>query len=400
MSNTKKILWARGTSEVGNAIRQAILALAILGINNNPQNLFTAEVLETIGVLTMMLLGPLFIDRVNRKKSLVFADLFCVANSLFLFWGATIESLPIMLIGSYFTTFFSSFYRSSLNALASEGGEGKIDNVRYGLGMIQISILIGALVGLIGTSVAIPRLPLQYFFLIDAMTFIVSSSIIFGIKTKDPSPLEKLTKPWNDWLEGFTSSWSDKSVKAIMISGIFGGIAYGIFESSSVVHLKEVVQLSDSWVTASRAFNRLGAIAAILFMFWIGKRNSKFSGNFWIFVGGGMTFASFFLMSFSSPITYLAAGAIMVAGMSIINPALSAVIGSTISPKVLGRVFTFYSLATYIGVLVGNVFMAIGGVNLGTPSCLIIAGLVYLGRFGFGLKGNNSAPLNKPTSSS
>jgi len=254
--------------------------------------------------------------------------------------------------------------------------------------MIQISVLIGAIVGLLGTTFALPKFELKYFFLFDSLTFIVSSVLVYGIKETSSVDFPQ-KKPWIEWIEGLRYSLKFPTIKLVIFSGIFGGITYGILESTSVVHLKNSVGLDDFWLTATRAINRVGSIAAFVLMFWASKKFPNLKGQFWILAGGVLAILGIFCMSSHTPVVFILSGLILFPGTSFLNPSLSAVIGASTDKNYLGRVFTFYSLSTYIGVLFGNLIVFLGRNNITTGEWLQVSAYIFVGRIGLGIAAQN-----------
>ncbi len=376
---------ARGISEAGNAVRQAILALAILSLRDRAEDIFFAEVLETAGVVLALLIGSFFVDRVGRRVSLAVADLLCVLNSALLFVGALHQIVEVMFLGSFFATFFGSYYKANFEALVSDLNHGHINKLRFGLSVAQLSLLLGALFGLIGTTIGLSSLPLPFFFLLDGLTFVLSSALVLRSRKNATEVSRTEGELKGSWFEGFKRMLQNSGLKALIVSGFFGGVVYGAYESAVVVHLKQVVNLSDEWVTGSRIFNRLAAIIAMLLVVAPRSPGSRMSGSRVVWGGGTLATCGLFLHASENSLTFLGAGVLFNFGLALINPALGAIIGVLAPREILGRVYFAYSLWIYLGVLVGNLAVLQFGPGLGTGAIFMGAAAGYLIRLFFGL---------------
>ena len=198
---------ARGLSEVGNSLRQVILALAILSVRQKQEDLFFSEVLESSGYLLMSILAPFFIDQVRKLRALIVADVLCLLNAFLLIFAVTQKNITLLFVGSFFMTFIASLYSSVLFAVTTNYSGSETQHIRRSLGYLQRNVLIGGLVGLLGATFVIPKLPLFFFLVLDAATFLISSSWIFCVTRKDLGNEQSKRKRFENFRTYFSGLW-------------------------------------------------------------------------------------------------------------------------------------------------------------------------------------------------
>jgi hypothetical protein len=386
---SRSIARARGISEIGNSIRQVILALAILSIRERPEDLFLGEVLESSGYLAMSLIAPFFIDRLKRLKSLVIADVFSLLNTVLLILAVLWRSLPLLWLGSFFMTFIASFYGSTLYAVTAQYSGAEKREVRLGLSFLQQNILIGALIGLLGTSFALPKLPLEYFLLFDAVTFLFSSIWIFKITRYDL--LGEENRPfryksfsaffkglWLEWREGFQGALRSTALRRLLLGNCMTCFAYGIFESAVVSTQKMNLGFSDSLVTLSRALNRVSAIGGTYFVTRFSQRHRSWTGRRLLVVGTGLASVGTALMSVASTPFFIGSNIFYNFGWSFLNPTVGSELAHEAPRDLLGRVQAFRSLLIHLSILLGNVAVLLLSVWLDTQKFFLLTSCFLL----------------------
>lgn len=356
---------ARGVSEIGNSVRQVILALAILSVRSRQQDLFLAEVLESCGFFLMSILAPFFIDQVRKLRALIWSDILCLGNALLLIVGVSHRNLTLLLVGSFLMTFIASLYSSVLYAVtASYTGTDK-HLIRAGLSYLQRNILIGGLVGLLATSLSLSHLPLVTFLIFDAGTFLVSSFWIFLVTRKDLSNEvsrrrkfvslgDYLLELMREWNEGFGKVLSTPDLRRIFGANFLICYGYGILESSVVSTQKLVLGFSHGLVTFSRALNRLSAIGGTMLVSKWSKNDQKKGSREVLRFGFKISFVGTALMVIPQTLAFISANTFYNLGWSTISPTLGAAVAAKTPAHLLGRVQAFRSLVINLSILLGN----------------------------------------------
>lgn len=357
---------ARGLSEIGNAVRQAILALAILSIRNKQEDLFLSETLESCGYFAMSFVAPFFIDRMRKTRALIYSDILSLLNSALLIAGVLSNSLFLLFLGSFLMTFLSSLYSSSLYAVTAKYAGGEMRDLRIGLSYLQRNVLIGALIGLLATSVALPHLPLVSFLIFDAVTFLLSSVWIYWV-AKDDLASEVARRPkfasyrafigglMREWQEGLVGTLAMPSLQKILLGNVLTCFGYGVLESSVVSTQKLVLGFSHSLVTATRAVNRVTAIGGSVFVGKFSKKKRDWSTRRFLFLGSVISAIGTAMMTIASTPLFVTSNAFYNFGWSFLNPTIGAHVAQQIPESLLGRVQAFRSLLINLSILLGNV---------------------------------------------
>jgi len=380
---------ARMLSEVGNSIRQVVLALAILGVRDRQQDLFIGEVLESCGFFVMSMLAPFFIDQVRKIRALIIADVLGVANAGILIIGVSTQSLEVLWVGSFFMTMISSLYGSVLFAVTTGYAGAEKHMIRLGLTYVQRSILIGALVGLLGVSMSVKFMPLVAFLAIDALSFLVSSYWIFRV-TKHDLQNEKsrrgkfeslssyLQKMGREWKEGFDFVRKSRDLRRAFAINFISCFGYGVLESSVVSTQKLFLGFSDGLITLSRAFNRVASIAGtVLLSRWSREKHKKTSGEILAFSVTLSTLGTAAMLIPSAPF-FVASNAVYNFGWTKLNPTLGAMIAANSPHSFLGRVQSFRSLVVNLSILLGNVSVLILGAIIPVQYFFALSSLSFL----------------------
>ena len=382
-SETKatRIAIAASISEVGNSLRQLVMALAIFSVQSSVRNLATAEVVETCGVILMMLIAPFFIDRISKKRALVVGDLSGFLTALILFSAVSIGRLSILYVGAFLMTFVGSFHSTCLNNVTVSYSTSGGSSVRRLLSKLQSFVLVGSLVGLIGASIFLPHVSFKWFFLVDALSFIVSGFLAWTVVRSEstgfdraPNKIVSYGQLLSEWGQGFQFIKATPRLRFIVCGNLFSSLSYGIFEAVSVGHQKSVIGLSDAMVSIARVFTRSSALLGSFFMMkWSSNHKSK-DGKSLIVLGGLSTAFGLLMMPFQFVGSYFTGLAGYNFGLSVTNPTLSASLSEVTPPEMLGRVSMARGLIIYGAVLAGNILVATGLAIFSTGQLLVAAG--------------------------
>ena len=387
LSLQKSLSYARGLSEVGNALRYVTLALAILSIRSLPKDLIFAETLETLGFITAGVLTPFFIDRVHRIRALIVADLLSLGVCAVLVAGVLMHSLPLLFVASFLITSVSNFYGASLRAATADLTDNSHSGILAGLSLLQVCNISGALLGSLLAAKFLKWLPFQYLFAIDGVTFLISSFWIFLILKKIPDrnkvPSDSSTDPealarknglraylgfrLTEWSEGFRVVLAHPTARMLVLAQGFVGMGYGVFSSLIVSHYKTNLGFKDRTVALAQANNRVWALSGAVLRLKSVKRESRKT----LIRANVLMVLGYSFVGLAHGLEVLFFNGIANLAMSMSAPTNNAAVIASIEPHLRGRVEALRDLVIDMGILLGNLlalsWISQGQLRLGFP---------------------------------
>jgi Na+/melibiose symporter-like transporter len=277
----------------------------------------------------------------------------------------TQKNITLLFVGSFFMTFIASLYSSVLFAVTTNYSGSETQHIRRSLGYLQRNVLIGGLVGLLGATFVIPKLPLFFFLVLDAATFLISSSWIFCVTRKDLGNEQSKRKRfenfrtyfsglWLEWREGLKSVTRNSELLKVFVMNFIICFGYGVLESSVVSTQKLVLGFSDSLVTFSRSLNRVSAICGTLLLGrWSKDVNAKRSRGILSF-GLLVSIVGTGLMVIPNALVFVASNSFYNFGWASLHPTIGSLVARSVSQEYLGRVQSFRSLTINLSILLGN----------------------------------------------
>jgi MFS family permease len=411
-----RLLWLAGLiSFTGNFAFVIALPLHIYRM--------TGSTLATAGVfaasfLPRILFGSVagvFVDRWDRKRTMVTADLACALLLLPIVLAP--DTLPVLYAIAAAQASLRLFFTPAENALLPLlVGEDKLVTANA-LNSLNdnFALLLGPAIG----ALLYARIGIEGAILFDIGSFVISAALISRISANARPAREPRTHAsgsavgdmLSDLREGVGVVRRDRALRVVFIASALEGISEGVFLtlglSPLVLDVLGGTPEQVGWITGSQA---VGGLIAGLVVVRIGSRITKR----WL-VGGGFigvgladlsTFNAYRIASPGTPAVGAAMGFMAVAGF----PAVAGMTGrrallqSQTSDAFRGRVFgafgTAAALATLLGIAIGGVLGdAVGIVPVLSASALIriVGGVVafaYLPRHDTPRQTASSIPLS------
>ena len=401
------LLWFAGlTSMIGDWV--LFIALPIYTYNLTQSSLATG-IMFMAGTLPRILLGSLagvFVDRWDRKQTMVIADLSRAVLLLLLLFVRSSEWIWIVYVVAFIQAIISQFFGPAENALLPQlvdkshlVAANSLNALNNNLARLGGPALGGLLLGSFGFRNVV---------LIDSLSFLISGIMIALIvqsssasesenlneQAEDPGPASQ-PELWQDWLSGLRFILKSRVVSIIFFVIGIASIGEGLFNVSFVIFIRENLgggALEFGWLTSAQA---IGGLIGGLMIGWIGSRirPNRLAG---LLAFNGVLIL--LLVNLGS--LPLAIGLILLAGIPIVgfSVGVDTLLQQHVADRFRGRVFGALGTSMAIFVFFGQGVASILGDRLGAVPLLDLKGMldILVGLFAFsllyGLRNTPSSP--------
>ena len=384
------LLWFAGLiSMIGDWV--LFIALPIYTYNLTNSSLATG-IMFMAGTLPRVLLGSVagvFVDRWNRKWTMVIADLARALLLLLLLFVRSSEAIWIIYLVAFLQATISQFFGPAENALLPQlvdeshlVAANSLNSLNNNLARLGGPALGGLLLAWFGFRNVV---------LIDSVSFLISGLMIALIvvpslvstKTGEAtaeSTLATQPKFWQDWLSGLRFILNSQIVSVIFLVIGIAGIAEGLFNVLFVIFIRQNLgggAPEFGWLTSAQA---VGGLVGSLVIGWLGHHilPNRLAGA--LAFNGVLILALVNLASFP-----LALALILLAGIPIVAYAVAVdtLLQRYVPDRYRGRVFGALATRAALFTLFGQAIASRLGDSIGAVPFLnlkgtldIIAGLL------------------------
>src|SRR5215208_716543 len=379
------LLWFAGlTSMIGDWV--LFIALPIYTYNLTQSSLATG-VMFMAGTLPRILLGSVagvFVDRWDRKRTMVIADLSRALLVLLLLFVHSAESIGIVYVVAFIQAIISQFFGPAENALLPQlvdkshlVAANSLNALNNNLARLGGPALGGLLLGSFGFRNVV---------LIDSLSFLVSGLMIALIvqssyvsesgnlnEQAEESGSASPPKLWQDWLSGLRFILKSRVVSIIFFVIGIASIGEGLFNVMFVIFIRKNLgggALEFGWLTSAQA---VGGLIGGLLIGWIGHRilPNRLTGMR-VFNG----FLILIMVSLSS--LPVALGALLLAGIPLVcaSVGLDTLLQRHVADRYRGRVFGALWTTISIFILFGQGMSSLLGDRLGPVLLLSVKAVI------------------------
>jgi MFS family permease len=383
------LLWTAGLISLAGDW-MLLIALPIYVLQMTGSTLATSTILMA-GMLPDLLFGSIagvFVDRWDRKRTMVVSNLLLAAGLLPLLLVRSVDQLWIVYLVAFFESTVAQFFGPAENALlpllvdethlVTANSLNALNNNLARLIGPAIGGLAAGLVGLAGVA------------LLDAATFLIAATmiaLIAGAYRATPAPNaapENLGGAWakvaREWLAGLRLIRADR-----VISILFGLIAItslgeGVFAVLFVVFVSRVLgggATEIGWLMSAQA---VGGLLGGVLVGWIGHRVAPTR----LLGVGAVLFGLIDLTIFNYPAFFpgfgLAVALFVAVGIPgvVLSTGRSTLLQSAVADAYRGRVFGTYGMTGALLALLGTTLAGTLGDRVGVVTVLNIQGCVYV----------------------
>lgn len=359
MNFLNQVSLARGISEFGNAFRFIAIPIALFGITQSQTDLAFIQFIITTGLVFGSFTTLSLIDRFDKVKTLIILDIISLCFTLLACLGTLLRLPELIFTAAFGISFISSFHVSALDATTADFVEKINGNTIRGFSYQDLMIITFSIIG--GYLAAITnKFPIWSFFLIDAITFIISSVWVLllvnknhkesaPVKIKRDSFLKNMQLDFN---EGIDYLLKNRDIKKHIVIQFSYAICFGLLASSIDAHLLSTLHWDQTLFKSFGPTNKIFYILGALSTFALPKEKKV---KFFYTLGSILVFIGYLGLSFS-PITILIFifYGIQQFGTSFINPANKSLVVFAVPSNRRGRLASFRKLSIDIGLLVGT----------------------------------------------
>lgn len=363
-------------SSLGNALTRFALPLLVYQLTGSAVNLALTAVATNVPYLLFGLPAGAWVDRLDRKRVLVVADLVrgAVVGTVPLL--AALDSLPVAWI--YVVVFLSSVATIAFEAAQFAvvpslvpkeklvTANGQLRSVNSAAGFLGPA-LGGLLIGVVDV---------EQLLILDALSFAVSAASIVLLKSSfrlDARPRETTIR--RDIVEGIRYVFGDPVLRNISVMMALVNLAAGTVFAQLILLAKDALDATDSQVGYLFAAGAAGATVVGMLAGWLRDRLSFASAALGsLMLGGVMTVV---LGATDAYVVALVAWAVFSGFSLFFNVNTASVRQAIAPPEMLGRVVTVAQVVAWslssVGVLLGA--WAIESVAGGVATVYVVSGV-------------------------
>lgn len=370
------LLWFAGLiSMIGDWV--LFIALPIYTYNLTQSSLATG-IMFMAGTLPRVVIGSVagvYVDRWDRQRTMVIADLSRAVLLLLLFMVQSAESIWIIYLVAFLQATISQFFGPAENALLPQlvdeshlVAANSLNSLNNNLARLGGPALGGLLLGSFGFRNVV---------LIDSLSFLISGLMIALIVQKalqlESESLSSQPHLWQDWLSGLRYIWGNPVVSVIFLVIGIAAIAEGLFNVSFVIFVRQNLggeALEFGWLTSAQA---IGGLIGGLLIGWIGNRIQPNRLAGFLAINGVLILMMVGLSSLPFAIALL-----LLAGLPIVaySVGIDTLLQRHVPDRYRGRVFGALGTSMAIFLLFGQGLASSFGDSLGVLPLLNLKGIL------------------------
>ncbi len=343
----RKLFIARLISAVGDKFFTISLAWLIVS-NGSESSKVQLGIIMAVNMLPIVLFGPFMgtlADRLNRKACLIGADIIrtILIGILAVLIYTNNYNVYILCIICFFTAIFTPLFESCVNSslvdLTDREHISKV--VALDSMTVHISSVLGAFLG----SVLIALIGVNFAFLFNAASFLVSSIVVLTIKNKLPTKKVSHNNYKNELKEGFRYLSSEKSLLYLVV--IFTVVNF--FSAPLMIMIPMIVKFTlNSTVTWTAIFEGVLSIGSLFMAIVLsfktlqGETYKKlFCGM--IFMGFSILFIGMTSEKYTMCLLFFTIGVCL----SLVNAIAFSIFQKTVPDYMKGRFFAILTTASF-----------------------------------------------------
>lgn len=386
------LLWLGGLiSMIGNWVLLAALPYYIYQRTNSA---LAASVLIIAYVLPFLLFGSIagvFVDRWDRKRTMVVANLIQAVFTLLLLLVISIDMLWIAYVVAFMESTLATFSGPAENALLPRLVDG--EHLQSANAMNALNDNLARLIGPPIGGILIGTLGLNSVVILDSASFFVAAISITLItaqsSVKQPtdetaaSAAESWKAFWSEWRDGLRLAWNDRVIAALFIIAGIATLGDSILSALVVPFVNDIVKAGSLGFGLLLTMRGIGGLIGSVVVGQLGRRLSPI----FLLAFSNIITGLLLLIMFNVPVFTFAMGLIGLIGVVAVAGMASqfTLLQQNVSDEYRGRVFgAFGSTSAFLG-LAGTLFGGLVGDNLGvipglnvSAALAILAGIVVI----------------------
>ncbi len=262
------LLWlGQMISSLGDAASIIVVPIAIYTYTHSVHNLdkIALSIWALASALPVILLGlfaGVFVDRWNRRRTMLVSDLVRAGVSLLLLLVHSKQDIWLFYIAAFLAAAFSCFFSPARYALMASILPRQMLMRANAISTSGMQIVSFA--GPVLTAVLLKLVHARGIFLFDAITFLLSALCIFLVARTEQAPAKKrlFAGVWHEMKEGLTYIRRSQTLSAILTLLTIVILGAGIYNTLEVAFAKDIWHVTDGQFAGLMAAFGLGMIAA------------------------------------------------------------------------------------------------------------------------------------------
>ncbi len=370
----RRVWLSQSISYIGDRFTQVALMIYVLDLaEGSAAAVGYLLVAQSIPVIILGLFAGVFVDRWDKRKTMVVCDILraaIIATAPFI--SDPLYVYIVAFLMSAVTAVFGPALQASVPELLEDRTEILVAN-----SVMYSTKYFTDILGFTLAGVAVAVIGVRSAFLIDAASFLASAALLVGIGKRllagAPRPVT-LRGVWGDLVAGFRYHRQNLVVLSLLVSFWVGVLAMGGLNTLLVVGVERLLRVSKYWwsfLLAVQAMTMFAATAAL------GRWGQKVPRPFFIlpgFLGIGVVSIGLAL-THSLPVAFLLYGLLGVANTAFLVPSLTW-IQEVVPFEFRGRVFGLRGVALNVANIISCSAAGPLGDSLGVTPILLGIGVI------------------------
>lgn len=276
-------------SRMGTSIYTLALPLIAYDLTGSGMILGSVFAVEMLPFIVLLPIGGVMIDRFNRRKLMMAADLcrmlfVAVIPYLYLTGHLNIQMIFILAFLLSSMSFFVDVPLMTIIPSIVPEHELTRSNARIqvveNFSRILGPVVAGLMIGVFGSYLAL---------FINSATYLIMACCIFLIGAIDHQRQKLAPNVWTEMKEGFSYLWNRADIRAIALISFLCNFGMGIFMSTFIFYLKDLLLVSELEIGLVSAFGGiLGMIGGMIVSPLVKRYNKTAIISALLILGGGI----------------------------------------------------------------------------------------------------------------
>lgn len=376
--------WGQVTSQVGEGLNKVALLWFVYELTGSALMIAMVGLLQTIPPLVFGPLIGVYLDRLPKKKVMVWVDLIRTVMTFLIpaLYGLGLLNLEGLYILIFLTSMVSTVFGPALvSAVPLLVRRSELVSANA---LIQGTNNIGILLGPAVSGILIAMIGAQHVLYVNAATFLISALCLIPIRTTEtlrqtPEDSALPGSVLRDLAVGFRFVFGDRSTVflLVIISALYN-LGASAFIFVLPVYAKELLHVGPvqlGWLWSALG---IGMLSASSWLALQGKNDVQSRMHILVrgTTMGGLAVCSLSLLE--SPFVAAAFVTLVGAGAAVLNPVVWALLQEITPSHLMGRVLTTFSTGSMAAAMVGMSGFGWVADAIGPAASLIGLGLVLL----------------------
>jgi len=387
------LLWLGGLiSLIGDWALMVGLPIYVYLLTRSVLALSIALLVSSIPNIVLSSIAGVFVDRWDRKRTMVITNLLLALALLPLLLARTADRVWIIYLAAFVGTCIEQFFSPAQSALlptlvreAHLVQANSLNSLSSNLARLVGPALGGLIAALFGLNGIV---------LVDAASFLIAGILVAlitasskpPVETKTPLPAAEagaLAHLWHEWIDGMRVIRSERTLSVLLTMFAITMLGEGVFGVLYPVFVYQILHGGALQIGQLMSAQAVGGLIGGVFVGWLGKRIM----SRWAIGLFGMAFGVTDLLIFNSPAFFpffwLTVGLFVTAGLVGIGPATGAqsLLQAKSPDAYRGRIFGALGMTMGLFALIGTITAGFFTDHLGVVAVLNIqaAGYVFGG---------------------